>query len=69
MKKFTLSMPVRYIINTVVLIVLLVVGNQIVGSGILGRAQTSIIIQVGFFIILAVSLNMVTGYLGVRKLR
>jgi len=34
------------------------------GSGILGRAQTAIIIQVGFFIILAVSLNMVTGYLG-----
>jgi len=64
MKRFTLSMPVRYIINTAVLITLLIVGNQIVGSGILGRAQTSVIIQVGFFIILAVSLNMVTGYLG-----
>jgi len=57
-------MPVRYIINTTLIISLLLVGNQIVGSGILGRAQTSIIIQVGFFIILAVSLNMVTGYLG-----
>ena len=64
MKRFTLSMPVRYIINTTLIISLLLVGNQVVGSGILGRAQTSIIIQVGFFIILAVSLNMVTGYLG-----
>jgi len=57
-------MPTRYIINTTLIIALLMAGNQIVGSGMLLRAQISVIIQVGFFIILAVSLNMVTGYLG-----
>ena len=64
MKRFTLSMPVRYIINTALIIAFLIVGNQIVGGGMLGRGPTSIIIQVGFFIILSVSLNMVTGYMG-----
>ena len=57
-------MPKRYIINTAILALLLIVGNTITQGGILGRAQTSIIIQVGFSIILAVSLNLVTGYLG-----
>ena len=64
MKKFSIPMPSRYVINTILVILFLVIGNHITGSGILGRAQNSIIIQVGFFIILAVSLNMVTGYLG-----
>jgi len=68
MKRFSIPMPVRYLINTALLVLFLVIGNQIIGGNIagiaLGRAQVSIIIQVGFFIILAVSLNMVTGYLG-----
>ena len=62
--KFTIPMPVRYAIIAVLLVTFLLVGNIITGSGILGRAQNAIIIQVGFFIILAVSLNIVTGYLG-----
>lgn len=57
-------MPARYIINTAVLVAIVAAGNAITESGMLGRAQNSIIIQVGFFIILAVSLNLVTGYLG-----
>jgi len=48
----------------VILIAALVVGNMVTQSGVLGRAQNAVIIQVGFFIILAVSLNLVTGYLG-----
>ena len=64
MKPFALSMPVRYGINTALLIILLAVGNAITQSGMLGRAQNSLVIQIGFFIILAVSLNLVTGYLG-----
>lgn len=63
-EKFTIPMPVRYAINIVLLIVFLLVANAITDSGMLGRAQNAIIIQVGFFIILAVSLNIVTGYLG-----
>ncbi|MCL2225956.1 MAG: branched-chain amino acid ABC transporter permease [Defluviitaleaceae bacterium] len=63
-KKFVIPMPVRYVINTVLLVVFLVAANAVMQSGALGRAQTAIIIQIGFFIILAVSLNIVTGYLG-----
>ena len=64
MKSFTIPMPVRYGINALLLVIFLWVGNEITQSGLLGRAQNAIIIQVGFFIILAVSLNLVTGYLG-----
>lgn len=64
MKPFHIPMPVRYAINTFVLAIFLLVGNMITQSGMLGRAQNAVIIQVGFFIILAVSLNLVTGYLG-----
>ncbi|MCL2852001.1 MAG: branched-chain amino acid ABC transporter permease [Defluviitaleaceae bacterium] len=64
MKAFTIPTPVRYGINTALLILFLIAGNAITQSGLLGRAQNAIIIQVGFFIILAVSLNLVTGYLG-----
>ena len=63
-ERFKIPMPVRYIIIASLLVIFLLVGNAITGSGILGRAQNAIIIQVGFFIILAVSLNIVTGYLG-----
>ena len=64
MKQFTMPMPVRYGINIVLLIAFLFFGNMLMQSGILPRAQSNNIIQVGFFIILAVSLNLVTGYLG-----
>lgn len=64
MKKFVIPMPVRYAINAILLAAFLLVANALVQGGGLGRAQTAIIIQVGYFIILAVSLNIVTGYLG-----
>jgi branched-chain amino acid transport system permease protein len=64
MKQFTLSMPKRYIINTLVLLVFLIAGNFVMQGGILPRAHSNNIIQVGVFIILAVSLNLSAGYLG-----
>jgi len=64
LKKFVIPMPVRYAINAILLAAFLLVANALVQGGGLGRAQTAIIIQVGYFIILAVSLNIVTGYLG-----
>ena len=65
MKRFTtIPMPLRYGINAACLILFLVIGQQIVQGDLLNRAQNAIIIQVGFFIILAVSLNLSTGYLG-----
>jgi len=64
MKRFSIPMPARYAINTALLVLFLIVGQLVMGSGILPRAHSNNIIQVGFFIILAVSLNLSTGYLG-----
>jgi len=57
-------MPARYAINLALIAVFLIAGNGILASGILTRAQNAIIIQIGIYIILAVSLNVATGYLG-----
>lgn len=59
-----IPMAARYLINTVLIIAFLVVGNLIISSGLINRAQSSVVLQVGIYIILAVSLNIVTGYLG-----
>ncbi len=54
----------RYLINAAVLAALVVGGNALIESGATTRAQSSVILQVGIYILLAVSLNIVTGYLG-----
>jgi branched-chain amino acid transport system permease protein len=57
-------MPARYATNIALIAAFLIVGNMIMTSGLLARAQSTIVIQVGIYIILAVSLNVATGYLG-----
>ena len=64
MKRIVLKTPMRYAINSFLLIAFMIMGYMITQSGVLTRAQNNIIIQVGFFIILAVSLNLTAGYLG-----
>lgn len=64
MKQLRIPTPARYAINTVLLAVLLVAGNAVLASGLLGRAQSAVVLQVGIYMILAVSLNVATGYLG-----
>ncbi|MDR0840537.1 MAG: branched-chain amino acid ABC transporter permease [Christensenellaceae bacterium] len=59
-----IPMPIRYLINTALIALLLYAGNAVISSGITNRAQSSLVLQVGIYIILAVSLNIVTGYLG-----
>ncbi len=58
-----LKMPVRYLINTV-LVVLLFVGLQFLSQHVLRPSQNKVLLLVGINIILAVSLNVATGYLG-----
>ena len=60
----TLPMPVRYAINAVLVLVFLVVGELMVSGGVVSRYQTGVLEQVGIYIIMAVSLNIATGYLG-----
>ena len=54
----------KYLINAVLLCALLVLGNHIIASGGVNRAQKAVILQIGIYILLAVSLNVATGYLG-----
>lgn len=58
-----LKMPVRYIINTV-LVAALFLGLQLVSQTMLSTYQNQVLLLVGINIILAVSLNVATGYLG-----
>ena len=54
----------RYIINAALLVTLLAVGNSLLSSGAVTRAQKAVILQIGIYALLAVSLNVATGYLG-----
>ena len=54
----------KYIINTVLLGAFLLLGNGLLSSGAVNRAQSAVILQIGIYILLAVSLNVATGYLG-----
>lgn len=63
-KRKHIPTPASYGINVALMAIFLIVGNQILASGLIKRAQSSVILQVGIFMILAVSLNVATGYLG-----
>ena len=63
LKRKTLKMPVRYLMNTV-LVVLLFVLLSFMTQNVLSTYQNKVLLTVGINIILAVSLNVSTGYLG-----
>ena len=54
----------RYLINTALLAAFLLLGNALLSSGAVNRAQSAVILQIGIYALLAVSLNVATGYLG-----
>ena len=60
----SLPMPARYAINAALVVLFLVVGEGLIGGGVVNRYQTGVLEQVGIYIIMAVSLNIATGYLG-----
>ena len=59
----TLKMPVRYLMNFV-LVALFFVGLSFLTQNVLSTYQNKVLLTVGINIILAVSLNVATGYLG-----
>ncbi len=61
-KTIRIPMPVRYLINFALLAVLLLTGNFLVN--IVDRYYAKVLMLIGINIILAVSLNIATGYLG-----
>jgi len=55
---------VRYLINLVLFVLVLVIGEAMIDGGAISRYQATVLQQVGIYIIMAVSLNVATGYLG-----
>ena len=60
----TIPMPVRYVINTTLLAIFLLGGTALVNGGVISGYMIKILMLVGINIMLAVSLNVATGYLG-----
>ena len=60
----TLSTKKRYLINTLLFVAMLAIGQGLIDGDFISRYQTTVIEQIGIYIIMAVSLNVATGYLG-----
>ncbi|WP_243001259.1 hypothetical protein [Faecalibacterium sp. OF04-11AC] len=58
----TLKMPVRYLMNAVLVVLLFLALSYMTGN-MLSTYQNKVLMTVGINIILAVSLNVATGYL------
>ncbi len=59
-----IPMPLRYLINLILILALWFVLNSLIQSGTITNYWSGILITVGINIILATSLNVATGYLG-----
>ncbi len=57
-------MPVRYVINALLFIIFLIVVSTLISTKTISNYYNRIILLIGINIILAVSLNLATGYLG-----
>jgi len=64
MNKKQLKTPYKYLINLALVIILLVAGTVLCNGDALNRASKALVIQCGIYSILAISLNICTGYLG-----
>ena len=59
-----IPMPVRYLINALLFVAFLIVGLSLIQSGVITKYYTKVLMLIGINIILTVSLNIATGYLG-----
>lgn len=57
-------MPVRYGINAALFAAFLIIGMALIQSGVVTKYYTKVLMLIGINIILTVSLNIATGYLG-----
>lgn len=64
MKKIRIPMPARYGINLVLTVALWALLSLLINTGVISNYWTGILVTAGINIILAVSLNIATGYLG-----
>jgi len=59
-----IPMPIRYAINFVLLLTFLLVMNNLIANKVIANYPAKVIVVIGIYIIMAVSLNIATGYLG-----
>ncbi|MEN6340566.1 MAG: branched-chain amino acid ABC transporter permease [Clostridiaceae bacterium] len=59
-----IPMPLRYAINLILFVALLIVGSLLIKNGVVSKYFSKVLMLIGINIILAVSLNISTGYLG-----
>ncbi len=62
--RMIIPMPFRYLINIALFAAFLLVMNHFIVSGVVSKYYSGVISSIGISIILAVSLNVATGYLG-----
>ncbi len=62
--RIRIPMPLRYLINLVLIVAVWFLFTSLMRAGVITNYWTGILIMVGINIILAVSLNVATGYLG-----
>ena len=62
-KRVQIRTPYKYLINAVLVAVILTAGTLLYNGGALNRASKALLIQCGIYSMLAVSLNICTGYL------
>ena len=63
-QQLRIPMPVRYLINAALFAAFLLVGNLLVEGRVISSYYAKVIVLIGINIILTVSLNVATGYLG-----
>ncbi|MCI9455748.1 MAG: branched-chain amino acid ABC transporter permease [Oscillospiraceae bacterium] len=63
-QRIQIPMPVRYLINGALVVLLFLLGQFLIANNIISSYFQKILLQVGIYIIAAVSLNVATGYLG-----
>ena len=63
-KRILIPVPWMYLINTVLFALFLLGGSLLISGGVLSGYYSKVVVKIGIYIILAVSLNVATGYLG-----
>lgn len=63
-KRILIPVPWMYLINAVLFALFLLGGSLLISEGVLSGYYSKVVVKIGIYIILAVSLNVATGYLG-----
>ena len=63
-KRILIPVPWMYLINAVLFALFLLGGSLLISGGVLSGYYSKVVVKIGIYIILAVSLTVATGYLG-----